>query len=187
MPKVISGVLKGRNIKGFDILGTRPTMDRVKESVFAIIQNKIDDSVVLDLFSGSGNLGIEAISNGAKYVYFNDLNKKCINVIKENLNNFNVLDKGNITNKDYLDALNYYHNHNIKFDIVFLDPPYKERIINDILEVLQKNKLLNEKALVICELTNYEIYQSDNMTLIKDRSYGDKKVLIYQFYEKNVK
>ena len=89
--RVISGKLKGRNILGFNILGTRPTMDRVKESIFGMIQSYINDSVVLDLFSGSGNYGIEAISNGAKLAYFNDHNIKCVNVIKENLSNMNVL------------------------------------------------------------------------------------------------
>ena len=70
--KVISGFLRGREIKGYTIDGTRPTMDRVKESMFAIIQDYIKDSVCLDLFAGTGNLGIEAISNGAKKVYFNE-------------------------------------------------------------------------------------------------------------------
>ena len=76
--RVISGSLKGRNIKGFNIEGTRPTMDRVKMSVFGSIQNYIKDSIVLDLFAGSGNLGIEAISNGCKYCYFIDNNKNAI-------------------------------------------------------------------------------------------------------------
>ena len=71
--KVISGKLKGRKIVGYDIEGTRPAMDRVKESIFGSIQNYINDSIVLDLFSGSGNYGIESISNGAKLAYFNDL------------------------------------------------------------------------------------------------------------------
>jgi len=70
--RVISGFLKGREIKGYNLVGTRPTMDRVKESIFGTIQNNIKDSIVLDLFSGSGSLGIEAISNGAKYCYFID-------------------------------------------------------------------------------------------------------------------
>ena len=187
MPKVISGSLKGRNIKGFDINGTRPTMDRVKESVFAIIQNKLDNASCLDLFSGSGNLGIEAISNGSQIVYFNDKNKKCINVIKENLENFNVLDKGILTNLDYHEALNYYHNQKLKFDLVFLDPPYKDNIINGILDILVKKELLNNKALVICELTSDEEYLSKRLVLIKNKKYGDKKVLIYQFDEINVK
>ena len=83
--RVISGSLRGREIKGYTIDGTRPTMDRVKESMFAIIQDYIKDSICLDLFSGTGNLGIEAISNGAKKVYFNDKNKVATKIIKENI------------------------------------------------------------------------------------------------------
>ncbi len=187
MPKVISGSLKGRNIKGFDIEGTRPTMDRVKESIFAIIQNNISNSIVLDLFAGSGNLGIEAISNGAKLVYFNDKNKKCLNVIRENLCDFNVLDKGILTNMDYHEALNYYSNKAIKFDLVFLDPPYKDKIINDILEDMIIKKILCENALIICELTVNDIFVNDKLLLIKERKYGEKKVFIYKYNEKNVK
>ena len=80
--KVISGKYKGRKLDGFDIDGTRPTMDRVKESLFAIIQNYISESIVLDLFAGSGNLGIEALSEGAKYAYLVDKNIKCIKTQK---------------------------------------------------------------------------------------------------------
>ena len=82
--KIISGKYKGRNIEGFDIVGTRPTMDRVKESLFATIQNYIDESIVLDLFSGSGNLGLEALSEGAKYAYLVDYNHKAVKTINKN-------------------------------------------------------------------------------------------------------
>ena len=179
--RVISGKLKGRVINGFNIEGTRPTMDRVKESLFAMIQNHINDSIVLDLFSGSGNLGIEAISNGARLVYFNDKNKKCINIIKDNLVHFNVLENTILTNLDYKEALNYYKNNNIKFDIVFLDPPYKDNIINEILDYLLKNNLLNNYSLIICELTNKEIYLNDKLILYREKKYGDKYVLIYKY------
>ena len=178
--RIISGKLKGRNIKGFDIEGTRPTMDRVKESVFSMIQNYLNNSIVLDLFSGSGNLGIEAISNGAKLVYFNDKNNKCIKVIKDNLMNFNVLENSIITNMDYKEALNYYKNNNIKFDIVFLDPPYKENIINEILFFMLDNSILNNNSIVVCELTNKEIFINDKLKLVKERKYGDKYILIYK-------
>ena len=181
MPKVISGKLKGRNINGFNISGTRPTMDRVKESVFSIIQNNIKDSIVLDLFSGSGNLGIEALSNYAKLVYFNDKNKKCIKVIKENLDNFNVLDSSILLNMDYKEALNYLANKKITFDIVFLDPPYKDIIIDKIMDILLEKKLLNKDALVICEVNTNLVYQNDNYILYKEKKYGDKKVLIYKY------
>ena len=178
--RVISGKLKGRNILGYNITGTRPTMDRVKESVFAMIQNYLTNAIVLDLFAGSGNLGIEALSNGALKTYFNDKNKKCINVIQENLNNFNLLSNSTVTNMDYEMALNYYRNNNIKFDIVFLDPPYKEHIINDILLYLINNNLLNINSLIVCEMNNDEIFDNDNLLLFKEKKYGDKKVVIYK-------
>ncbi len=179
--RVISGILKGRKIDGYNIKGTRPTMDRVKERIFSMIQNYVHDSTVLDLFSGSGNYGIEAISNGSKLVYFNDYNMKCIKVIKDNLTNMKVLDQSKITNFDYKKALNYYKENNIKFDLVFLDPPYKNNIINNILDYLINNDLLNNKALVICELTNREEYLNEKIVLYKEKTYGDKIVLIYKY------
>ena len=182
--KVISGLLKGRNIVGFNIEGTRPTMDRVKESIFSMIQDKVRDSIVLDLFSGSGNYGIEAISNGAKLIYFNDKNKECIKVIKRNLDNFNILDKSKILNLDYLKCLNYLKDNNIKLDLVFLDPPYKLDCLNEILWFLDKNKLLNLGSCVIVELTNNNLEDRyNNLIKIKEKHYGEKIVFIYKYME----
>lgn len=181
--KVISGILKGREIKGFNILGTRPTMDRVKESVFASIQDYIKNSVTLDLFAGSGNLGIESLSNGAKFVYFNDFNKECIKVIKKNLDTFNLNNKSIVLNLDYLKCLNYFKERNIKFDLIFLDPPYKMIVINDILNNILKNDLLNTNGLVICEFEKDELNDNYlNLKLLKSKKYGDKKVNIYKRY-----
>ena len=88
--RVISGKYKGRVLEGFELKGTRPTMDRVKESLFATIQNNVKNSVVLDLFAGSGQLGIEAISNGANICYFIDNNKEVIKVLNQNISNLNI-------------------------------------------------------------------------------------------------
>lgn len=177
--RVISGKLKGRSIKGYDIDGTRPTMDRVKESLFAMIQDYLNNSVVLDLFAGSGNLGIEAISNGANKVYFNDKNKKCIDIIKENLESFNILDNCNLNNLDYREALSFYQKNNIKFDIIFLDPPYKEHIISDIISLITNYDLLNNNGLIICEIDS-DIIINNRFTIFKERKYGDKKIIIYK-------
>ena len=179
--RVISGKLKGRNINGYDILGTRPTMDRVKESIFSMIQSYINNSIVLDLFSGSGNYGIECISNGSKLVYFNDYNIKCVKVIKDNINRMNVIDQAIITNYDYKKALEYYKDNNIKFDLVFLDPPYKKQIINNILNYLINNDLLNNNSLVICEFTEKEEFINDKLKLYKEKKYGEKIVFIYKY------
>ena len=180
MPKVISGTLKGRNINGFRIDGTRPTMDRVKESVFGMIQNYLYEALVLDLFSGSGNLGIESLSNGARLVYFNDYNNKYINTIKDNLNNFGISNKGILLNYDYRKCLDYLSKELIKLDLVFLDPPYKDLIINEILDLLLKKELLNNNGLVICEMDKKEYYNSDKLVLFKEKKYENKYVLFYQ-------
>lgn len=175
--RVISGKLKGRNIKGFDIDGTRPTMDRVKESIFSTIQNYIDDACVLDLFAGSGNLGIEAISNGAKKCYFVDNNKVAINTINENIKNFNI-DNAEVLNSDYLNALNSLKNK--KFDLVFLDPPYRFDYIDGIIEFLIDNNMLNDNALIICEYENNINKEYDDLSIFKDKKYGSKKVVIFK-------
>ena len=108
--KIISGLYKGKEIKGYDIIGTRPTMNRVKESLFAMIQNYTKEAIVLDLFSGTGNYGIEAFSNGSKFVYCNDLNPKCTKVIKDNLNNCKIESNYEILNLDYNKCLDYLKN-----------------------------------------------------------------------------
>ncbi len=173
--KIISGKYKGKVIKGYDLDGTRPTMDRVKESVFAIIQDKVKDSIVLDLFSGSGNLGIEALSNYSKYVYFNDYSKSSCKVILDNLKSINE-DNYQVLNLDYLKCLDRLKD--IKFDLIFLDPPYKLHVLNNILEYIWKNDLLNIDGLVIVEYQDEDL--KSNLTLIKEKKYGDKKVNIYR-------
>ena len=146
-----------------------------------MIQDYIDKSCVLDLFSGSGNLGIESLSNGASKVYFNDKNKKCIEIINNNLKNFDLLQNSIVANMNYLDALNYYKKSNICFDLVFLDPPYKEHIISEIILFLLNNNLLNKNSLIICEVNNKEIFINDKVKLFKERNYGDKSIIIYKY------
>ena len=171
--RVISGKYKGKQLLGFDIDGTRPTMDRVKESMFAMIQNSIKDAVVLDLFAGSGSLGIDALSNGACRCYFVDKNKIAINTINKNLNG---IENGIVINKDYKDALKYFRDNNIKFDIIFLDPPYKDNLLNDTIKLIEDYDILNN--LLVCEVENYHI--DTNYRLIKNKKYGSKEVWIYK-------
>lgn len=175
--RVISGIYKGRILKGFDIDGTRPTMERVKESLFGMIQNNIKDKIVLDLFSGSGNLGIEAISEGAKFAYLVDHNKIATKTIKENLNNLKITN-ALVLEKDYLKALEYFKSNNIKLDVIFLDPPYKDKLINNAIEYIEKEELLNNDGLIVCETDCEEIICRYN--LIKSRKYGSKMVSIYK-------
>lgn len=176
--KIISGLYKGRNLIGFDLDGTRPTMDRVKESLFAMIQDYIKDSIVLDLFSGSGNLGIEAISNGAKYAYLVDKNPKASNIINKNLNTIGI-NNCKVLNIDYIKALEYIKNQNIKIDIIFLDPPYKTEYIKNSLELIEKHDILMDEGLIICESDSLDkIIYNDKYILLKNKKYGDKYIMI---------
>lgn len=174
--KIISGYLKGRKIYGFDINGTRPTMDRVKESLFAMIQDYISDSICLDLFSGSGNLGIEAISEGAKYSYLVDNNKESICVIKKNIIDLKIDDKVEILNMDYKNAIEKISK---KVDLIFLDPPYKTDYIEEAIKLIDKYQILNDNGLIICESSNLDkIIYGNNYEVIKSKKYGDKWVVI---------
>ena len=175
--RVISGKYKGKKLMGFDIEGTRPTMDRVKESMFAMIQEGIKNTVVLDLFAGSGSLGIEALSNGAIEAYFVDNNIELINIIKKNTES--IKENIHIIKSDYKSALELFKNSNIKFDMVFLDPPYKLNLINDCINLILKYNLLNKNGIVICEYEDEQV-ENEEIKLIKEREYGDKKIKIFK-------
>jgi len=178
--KIISGKYKGRNLLGFDLDGTRPTMDRVKESLFGMIQLYIDDSIVLDLFSGSGNLAIESLSNGSKYAYLVDSNHKAVNTIKKNIDTIGVTDC-EVLNMDYKLALKYLKDNNIKLDLIFLDPPYKTNYIEKSIELIDEYNLLNDDGLIICESDNLDkIIYTDKYKSVKDKKYGDKYIVLLQ-------
>ena len=174
--RVISGKYKGMVLKEYDVVGTRPTMDRVKESLFGIIQTKIPNSICLDLFAGSGSLGLEAISNGAKKVYFVDKNKIVINNMKKNF--VKIQDEYELHNLDYKEALIKFKNQNIKFDIVFLDPPYDFLLINDSIKLLKEYNLLNNNSYIVCEYTKENI--DCDLEIYKEKKYGDKYIRIYK-------
>lgn len=174
--KIISGKYKGRNIEGHNLDGTRPTMERVKESLFAIIQNHLDNAVVLDLFSGSGNLGIEALSEGASFAYLVDFNKKAADTIKRNLNTIGIKE-AEVINLDYKKALNYLKDK--KMDLIFLDPPYKTDFIEQSIKLIDEYNMLNDDGLIICENDSLDkIVYPENYEVVKDRKYGDKWVVI---------
>lgn len=178
--RIISGIYKGRKIGGYNLKNTRPTMDRVKESLFAIIQDKLKDKVVLDLFAGSGSLGIEALSNGAKYCYFVDHSNDAINILINNINQFNITNALIIKN-DFLSSLEDFKKNGVTFDIIFLDPPYNENYLDIAIKKILELELLNKDGLIICEFEencftgNYSL-----LKLIKEKSFGSKNIFIYQ-------
>lgn len=174
--RIISGSYKGRELKGFDIDGTRPTMNRVKESLFAMIQEKVKGSTCLDLFAGSGNLGFEALSNGAFTCYFVDHNKIAVKVIEENAKKLGI--SVPILKMDYSFALQYFQKNQIQFDIIFLDPPYKENLITPSFKQIEEYDLLKEHGIVVAEFEKEEV--ESELSLIKSRRYGSKNICIYK-------
>lgn len=171
--RVISGKYKGLKLKGFDINGTRPTMDRVKESLFGMIFPYLENATILDLFAGSGALGIEALSNGANKAYFVDNNHISIMTIKENLKN--IKEEYQILSMNYLKALNTIQE---KIDIVFLDPPYDKKLITKAIQKLEEKNLLKENSLIVCEYESEEI--QTELELIKYKKYGSKNIKIFK-------
>ena len=178
--KIISGKYKGRILEGFDIDGTRPTMDRVKESVFAMIQPWLNEAIVLDLFAGSGNLGIEALSEGASSIYLVDKNKKAVQVIKRNLEKLQIV-SCNVFLGDYQKALSYFMQQSKVFDIIFIDPPYQTDLVEKSILLILEKGLLSKRGIIIAESDKLEkIIYPDNMQVVKSKKYGDKWVVILQ-------
>ena len=172
--RVISGTAKGKKLNSLEGLETRPTLDRVKEAVFNIIQFDIKDSVVLDLFSGSGALGIEALSRGAKEAILCDASSKAIKIINKNLEETRLKDKAKVINSDYLETLSKIKDK--KFDIIFLDPPYKSDYVEKSIEYISKYNLLAENGIIIVETNDKnkidEIKAKKGLEVYDTRKYG---------------
>ncbi len=169
--RIITGIARGIKLETLDGLDTRPTAERVKESVFSMLQFEIENRRVLDLFAGSGQLGLEALSRGALSCTFVEKNLDAMNIVKNNAKKTKLIDKCKILNVDYKDFLRGSKTRE-KFDIVFLDPPYAQKIIPDILDSLVKNDVLNVNAKVICESEDDIEYTCEGLKTIKHNKYG---------------
>ncbi len=154
--RVISGNLRGMKLNTIEGDSTRPTREVVREALFSIIMNIVTDSIFLDLFAGSGAIGIEAISRGAKNSIFVDLNPKCIKVIKENVKKGRIEDISRIYNTDYKMALKKLQGE--KIDIAYIDPPYNKQMGIDAIKQISNYDLLSNNGIIILETdTNEEI------------------------------
>lgn len=172
--RIISGKARGTKLETLEGLDTRPTLDRVKESLFSIIQGYVYDATVLDLFSGSGALALESLSRGAKKAYSYDNSKKAIEIIKNNAKKTHLEEKIIIKNKDFKNALEEVENE--KFDIIFLDPPYKTDFGLQAVKIIMEKDLLSKDGIIVFETDKdekeylEELRKSSN---IKDlRKYG---------------
>lgn len=178
--RIISGTAKGTKLYTLEGLNTRPTLDRVKEALFNIIQNEIIDSKVLDLFSGSGAIGLEFASRGAKEVYLCDNSKEAFKIIEKNIQKTHLEAKVKLFNDDFISLISKIKNE--KFDIIYLDPPYKTDYIQKAIYELIKNKNIQDDTLIIAETDEEEkiikqINELEKIDIINKRKYGRAYIL----------
>ena len=174
--RVISGTARGKKLNSLEGLETRPTLDRVKEAVFNILQFNIKEANVLDLFSGSGSLGIEALSRDANWAVFCDNSNKAINIVKDNLEATRLINKSEILNKDYIEAIKKLSKESKKFDIIFLDPPYKTDYVIKSINYILEYKILAEDGIIVVETDDknkiIEIENNKDLEVYDTRKYG---------------
>ena len=181
--RIISGKLKGRRLNTPADQRIRPTTDKVKEAVFSMIQDWIDeDSICIDLFSGTGNLGLEAISRGAKTVYFCDNHRESLNLTKSNVRHCAVEDQAVILMGDYKLTLEKIDQ---KADEIFVDPPYHEKLVPKVLERIVETDRLQPWGIVVAEHLVDDILPQEvcGLELIKERKYGTILVAVYGYPE----
>jgi len=184
--RVIAGSAKRMPLKTIEGLETRPTTDRIKETLFNMISAYLADSNFLDLFSGSGGIGIEALSRGAAYAAFVEQNKKAMNCIQENLKFTKLNDRAETFEMDVLHALSRLE-HRKKFDYVFMDPPYNKLLEKKVLEYLSQSDILSEDALIIVEAsleTEFSYVTELGFTIVKEKMYKTNKHVFLEKEEK---
>lgn len=165
--RVIGGRYRGKKLSSLEGETTRPTLDRVKESVFNMAMPWVYDAVVLDLFGGSGAMGIEAVSRGAKKAYINDSARNAVQVIRDNVKSVGCVENVEISELNWESMLNNALQKGITFDIIILDPPYSNDYIGNCVEKCRK--LLNDGGVIIIEHDENTIFYKD---VIKSKKYG---------------
>lgn len=173
--RVISGSARGKKLISPPDEKVRPTLDRIKESVFNMIAFSVYDSVVLDLFSGSGALGVEALSRGAKKCIFVDKSRESLKVTEDNLKITSLDGKASLINSDFSDFLEVT---NETFDLIFLDPPYHEGLMDNALKLIHSKNLLSKDGIIVCESDTEAAFSPDEslFEVYRNKRYG--KVLI---------
>lgn len=181
--RIIGGKYKGRYLVNFKADHIRPTTDRVKESLFNILQGYIEGAQVLDLFAGTGNLGIEAISRGAEKVVFVEKNPKSLQLINENLKALGVTEEYEVLKADVMKFLS--SSVQAEYDVIFIDPPFTEKMAHDVMELLCQCTLLKPGGILAIESAKKERMEDRYGSLIRHdkRDYGDKILSLFSFSE----
>lgn len=181
--RVIAGSAKSIKLKTIDGLDTRPTTDRIKETLFNIIQNDVSDCKFLDLFSGSGAIGIEALSRGANFATFVDNNKEAVKCIKDNLGFTNLSDRAQVLENNAVNAISLLNDKGILYDVVFIDPPYNNEFEKTVLIELKDSDIIDEYSLIIVEAskeTDFSYIKEIGYKIIKEKIYKTNKHIFVQ-------
>ena len=183
--RVISGKARGLKLNAPKNDDVRPTTDRVKESLFNIINPYIMDSHILDLFAGTGSLGIECLSRGANKCIFVDNSKESINIVKSNIKKARVENESIVLNLDFKSAVNSLALKNEKFDVIFMDPPYYKNMFSDALGGIDNNNLLKEDGIIVVEHDTKDEFPENIGRLYKNREkkYGNTTLTFYKMEE----
>jgi len=182
--RIIAGKYRGKNLFLPKDKNTRPLKDLVKENIFNLITHskevkiKLSNSYILDLFAGTGSFGVECLSRGAKEVTFLDNHPGAIEILKKNLNSLKNINNYKIINNEIFNFLEKSKNFNNKFDIIFMDPPYKENRINQLIDHIIEKKLLREKGFLITHRHKKDtIKLTEKIKVFDERIYGLSKII----------
>jgi len=180
--RVITGIAKGRRLKAPRGLETRPTTDRTKESLFNIIGNRINGIMFLDLYAGTGAIGIEALSRGAGLAVFVENNPRALKVIRENLALTGLTGHARVLSQDAERAIETLAAEGSKFDIVFMDPPYLKGLVKTGLKKIDECRIVASGGLVIAESGKLDVLpeSTGRLQLIRREKYGDSDLSFYQ-------
>ncbi|MGB9839121.1 16S rRNA (guanine(966)-N(2))-methyltransferase RsmD [Thermovenabulum sp.] len=177
--RIIGGTLRGRKLKSLKGMKTRPTSAMVREALFNILGEKVINSIFLDAYAGTGAVGIEAISRGAKKVYFIEKDKEACRVIKENIKTLGVVDQAVIIRGE-IPEIFYSITEKDDFDIIFLDPPYGDFNIACI-NTLKEEGFIRTNTLVILQCSfNEKINLTEEFSVIKEKKYGITKLIFFR-------
>lgn len=179
--RVIAGEAKGMRLKSPSGLNIRPTADRVKEALFSMLGPGLVDAVFVDLYAGSGAIGIEAISRGADSCIFVDKNKKSISLIKENLTITKFENRSRVICADINKAIKQFEGEGIKANIIFLDPPYNIVNLQLVVKSILNSSIIKENGMVIVEHDRNNIKWADSLAVTKQKKYGDTYLSFFAY------
>ena len=179
MMRIITGSARGVKLDTLEGETTRPTAERTKEAVFSMLQFDIEGRNVLDLFGGSGQLGLEALSRGAASAYICDSDSAACEIIKRNARKTHLFEKAKVLCSDYKSVIKGLGGRE-KFNIVFLDPPYKSEYIADAIKRMNEADLIADCGYIVCESDRAEPFECDGFTIFKHSKYGKAYITVLQ-------